>query len=56
MQSMSRVEGALQREVTFLFELRLAQLYERVSPKSIVVLSTGSWKSNHFGAQGAFKG
>jgi len=46
--------GALQREVTFLFETLPAPVHERVSTTSFVVLILGNWKPNHLGAQGSF--
>ena len=36
--------------------MRFAQIPERVSNKSFVVLIIGNSKSNHLGAQGTFKG
>jgi len=36
--------------------IRVAQVPERVSTMSFVVLSIGNSKSNHVGAQGTFKG
>jgi len=37
-------------------KIRFAQVPERVSTKSFVVLIIGTSKSNHSGAQGTFKG
>jgi len=36
-------------------KLRFAQVPERISTKSFVVLIIGNSKSNHLGAQGTFK-
>jgi len=51
----SRLKGALQRSVTLRFELRPAQVPERGSTTSFVVLIIGNSESNHSGAQGTFK-
>ena len=47
-------EGALQLLVNRYGKIRFAQVPERGSTKSFVVLIIGHSKSNHFGAQGTF--
>jgi len=49
-----RVNGALQLLINLYGEIRFAQVRERVSTKSFVVLIIGNSRSNHLGAQGTF--
>jgi len=49
------VKGALQLLMNRYGSNRFAQVPERVSTKSFVVLIIGNSKSNHFGAQGTLK-
>jgi len=51
-----RVQGALQLLINRYGQIRFAQVPERVSTKSFVVLIIGNSKSFHLGAQGTFKG
>jgi len=46
--------GALQLLINRHGKIRFAQVHERVSTQSFVVLSIGNSKSNHLGAQGTF--
>jgi len=48
------VKGALQLLMNRYGWIRFAQVPERVSTKSFVVLIIGNSKSNHLGAQGTF--
>jgi len=50
----SRVKGALQLRINRYESIRFAQVPERISTKSFVVLIIGNSKSNHVGAQGTF--
>jgi len=51
----ARFKGALQLLMNGYGYIRFAQVPERVSTKSFVVLIIGNLKSNHLGAQGTFK-
>jgi len=51
-----RVTGALQLLMNRYGEIRFAQVPERVSTKSFVVLIIGNSKSFHLGAQGTLRG
>jgi len=48
-------KGALQLRGERYRQIRFAQVPERVSTKSFVVLIIGNSKSNHLGAQGTFQ-
>jgi len=49
-----RVKGALQLLINRYGQIRFAQVPERVSTQSFVVLIIGNSKSFHLGAQGTF--
>ena len=51
----THVKGALQLLINRYGKIRFAQVPERVSTKSFVVLIIGNSKSFHLGAQGTFK-
>jgi len=51
-----RVQGALQLRIDRYGWIRFAQVPERVSTKSFVILIKGISRSNHLGAQGTVKG
>jgi len=50
-----RIKGVLQLLINRCGYIRFAQVPERVSTQSFVVLSTENSKSNNLGAQGTFK-
>jgi len=53
--NLERVKGALQLLINRYGQIRFAQVPERVSTQSFVVLIIGNSKSFHLGAQGTFK-
>ena len=53
--SSSEVKGALQLLINRYVSIRLAQVPERISTQSFVVLIRGNSKSFHLGAQSTFK-